>query len=117
MKTTPARRSAEDLEDAVADARSRVAFNVKRMRKARRWRICDLAARAGLDQNTVNKVELEGGYRFDVLCRVAAGLGVEAGDLFAAPGASVWDRAARWKTAAKRARYRASRFALRKLAS
>lgn len=101
--------NAEDLDDAVADARSRVAFNVRRLRKAKGWRQRDLAGRAGVDQNTVGKVETEGGYLLDVLCRIASGLGVPVEELFAAPGRSESARAARWKASAKRARWRAAR--------
>lgn len=97
------------LDDAIADTRSRVAFNAKRIRKAKGWRQRDVARLAGLDHNTVCQVELERSYKFDVVCRVAAALGVTLADLLAAPGRSETDRVARWKAAAKRARWRAAR--------
>lgn len=75
----------EEFEEDVADAKSRIAFNVRRLRRARGWSQCELARRANLNRNTTHRLEREENMTLDAICRVSVALGVEWSELASAP--------------------------------
>lgn len=71
----------EDFTEAVADARSRIAYNVRRLRRERGWTQTELARRAQLNRNTTHALERERNMTLDAICRVAVALEVDWSEL------------------------------------
>src|SRR5690606_1398318 len=67
----------DPVSEAIADAKSRIAWNVRRMREARGWSQLELAARAGLNRNSVQNVEQEKRLTLGSMCAIAVAFGVD----------------------------------------
>lgn len=73
------------VAECFADAKSRIAFNVRRYRKARGWSQLELARRAGLDRNVPHMIEREQRITLESTCALAVALGVDWPALVAGP--------------------------------
>lgn len=78
--------SAPDFADLVADLESAVAFNVRRLRRAKGWTQHDLAAAAGLTRNGVWVIERGNKVRLETVLRLMLALGATPDDVFAPHG-------------------------------
>lgn len=75
-----------DLGERIADLAACVGANVRRLRLARGWRQVDLAIRAHLGENTINRIEIGGrGLRLRTLAALSIALDAPMYELLRPP--------------------------------